>query len=286
MTLPRSVAQLQQDQVVLELESIDRLHLNAYVPKLTSAAGVAGFLRGHLGHRFASTKYAGEMTERFVAQMQDFLRREDIELVRFQKGQRKDDVMQERLRHFQASEGVVFVGVAQEKVRVPRTIRKHLSSGGTIPWIIYSTAMINVYYCYCLDRDFGPFFLKFASYFPYPAKLCLNGHEYLKRQLAQTGAPLRPWTTACSPAPMALGHSRSVNASPPRRSSGFFASGWPDCRIPSPPPTGARAIAMNSRCCKPSSPSHRCGIGVPVAVAFSRKSFGRIWIWAVPNRSS
>ncbi|MBV5335795.1 hypothetical protein JZU48_01945, partial [bacterium] len=77
--------------------------------------------------------YAGEMTERFVAQMQDFLRREDIELVRFQKGQRKDDVMQERLRHFQASEGVVFVGVAQEKVRVPRTIRKHLSSGGTIP---------------------------------------------------------------------------------------------------------------------------------------------------------
>lgn len=187
MTLPRSVAQLQQDHVVLELESIDRLYLNAYVPKLTSAAGVAGFLRGHLGHRFASTKYAGEMTERFVAQMQDFLRREDLELVRFQKGQRKDDVMQERLRHFKASEGVVFVGVAQEKVRVPRTIRKHLSSGGTIPWIIYSTAMINVYYCYCLDRDFGPFFLKFASYFPYPAKLCLNGHEYLKRQLAQTG---------------------------------------------------------------------------------------------------
>jgi hypothetical protein len=167
MTLPRSVAQLQQDHVVLELESIDRLYLNAYVPKLTSAAGVAGFLRGHLGHRFASTKYAGEMTERFVAQMQDFLRREDLELVRFQKGQRKDDVMQERLRHFKALEGVVFVGVAQEKVRVPRTIRKHLSSGGTIPWIIYSTAMINVYYCYCLDWDFGPFFLKFASYFPY-----------------------------------------------------------------------------------------------------------------------
>ena len=35
--------------------------------------------------------------------------------------------------------------------------------------------------------DFGPFFLKFCSYFPYNAKLCLNGHEYLKRQLTKQG---------------------------------------------------------------------------------------------------
>ncbi len=46
-----------------------------------------------------------------------------------------------------------------------------------------STAMPNHYYVYILDRDFGPLFLKFCSYFPYPAKLCLHGHEWLKRQL-------------------------------------------------------------------------------------------------------
>ena len=38
-----------------------------------------------------------------------------------------------------------------------------------------------------MHSDFGPFFLKFCSYFPYNAKLCLNGHEYVKRQLAQQG---------------------------------------------------------------------------------------------------
>ena len=38
-----------------------------------------------------------------------------------------------------------------------------------------------------LDRDFGPFFLKFCSYFPYNAKLCWNGHEYAKCQLRQEG---------------------------------------------------------------------------------------------------
>lgn len=40
---------------------------------------------------------------------------------------------------------------------------------------------------YCFDRDFGPFFLKFCSYFPYNAKLCLNGHEYAKQQMRQQG---------------------------------------------------------------------------------------------------
>ena len=49
--------------------------------------------------------------------------------------------------------------------------------------------MVNVYYFYCLDRDFGPFFIKFCSYFPYSAKLCLNGHEYLKHQLIQRKIP-------------------------------------------------------------------------------------------------
>ncbi|MGH9448389.1 MAG: hypothetical protein ACRD3O_22125, partial [Terriglobia bacterium] len=50
-----------------------------------------------------------------------------------------------------------------------------------------STALVNHYYFYCVDRDFGPFFLKFCGYFPHNAKLCLNGHEYVKRQLAKEG---------------------------------------------------------------------------------------------------
>jgi len=47
--------------------------------------------------------------------------------------------------------------------------------------------MVNHYYFYCIDEDFGPFFLKFCSYFPYNAKLCINGHEYVKCQLAKEG---------------------------------------------------------------------------------------------------
>ena len=185
MKVTHSLAELQKEHVVLELECIDRMYLNAHVPKLTSEAGIAAFCRGYLGHRFASTKQAVEMTQRFVRSIEALIQREGLELIRFQKGQRKDQVLQDRLSRFPKDEGVIFVGVAQEKVRGPRTTRKRLESGGTIPWIIYSTALVNVYYFYCRDRDFGPFFLKFCSYFPYSAKLCLNGHEYLKRQLTQ-----------------------------------------------------------------------------------------------------
>ena len=185
MNIAPTVAELQQENVIEELECIDRMYLNAYVPRLTSANGVAAYFRGFLGHRFASTKSAAGKTDAFVRKIMEFVQGEKVELVRFVKGVRKDEVMKRYLRKFAGREGVLFVGVAQEKARVPRTIRKRFGDGGSIPWIDYSTAMVNFYYFYCIDADFGPFFVKFCSYFPYTMKLCLNGHEYLKRQLQE-----------------------------------------------------------------------------------------------------
>ncbi|MFL6222335.1 MAG: hypothetical protein ACJ75K_05795 [Actinomycetes bacterium] len=46
---------------------------------------------------------------------------------------------------------------------------------------------VTVYYFYVLDGDFGPGFIKLCSYFPYPAKVWLNGHEWAKRQAAKAG---------------------------------------------------------------------------------------------------
>lgn len=65
--------------------------------------------------------------------------------------------------------------------------RRNQETGCTYPWLVPSTAMVNQIYFYCVDSDFGPFLLKFCTYFPYNAKLCLNGHEHLKRQLDNKG---------------------------------------------------------------------------------------------------
>ena len=86
----------------------------------------------------------------------------------------------------------MFIGKAQEKAPVFRTERRrNVKTGATYPWLVRSTAMVNQFYFYAVDRDFGPFFLKFCTYFPYNAKLCINGHEYVKRQLGAAGHRFR-----------------------------------------------------------------------------------------------
>lgn len=136
MKIPNSIATLQQKNIRYELECVDRMYLNCYVPQLTSAAGVASYFRNYLGHRFASTKAAVENGKRFCRAILDFAEDLEIPVVRFQKGRRKDDIMQKRLRKFKEVQGVVFIGIAQEKATVPRTIRKRFGEG-TIPWIDY-----------------------------------------------------------------------------------------------------------------------------------------------------
>src|SRR5262249_9384332 len=117
-----------------------------------------------------------------------FVGKNDIPLPPFVKGQRKDDVAAKYRAAFKEREGVLFVGCAQEKTPVLRTEKRtNPTTGKKYPWIVRSTAMFSHYYFYCIDEDFGPFFLKFCSYFPYNAKLSLNGHEYVKRQLAKEG---------------------------------------------------------------------------------------------------
>jgi len=188
MSVPRSVAEIMSRHVTLEVESIDRMYLNVYQPLLQCEGQVAAFFRSHRGHTFASSALMDPMSKAFIASVERFARQQQIPLISFAKGQRKEDVALEYRAKFQGAEGILFVGKAQEKTPVFRTEkRKNPKTGQAYPWIVKSTAMVNHFYFYGIDADFGPFFLKFCTYFPYNAKLCINGHEYAKRQLAKEG---------------------------------------------------------------------------------------------------
>ncbi len=193
MTLAQSVADILRDHVTLEVEGIDRMYLNAVVPLLQSERGIAWFFREYRGHHFASSALMAPMTRAFVEALEGYARSEGVEVVAFEKKQRKEDVAAEYRARFCGEEGVLFVGKAQEKASVFRTERRrNPKTGASYAWLYRSTAMVNQYYFYALDRDFGPFFLKFCSYFPYNAKLCINGHEYAKRQLDRRGIRYEP----------------------------------------------------------------------------------------------
>ena len=83
--------------------------------------------------------------------------------------------------------GVVVIGVAQEKMRAFKAHK--LSGRGKAVSFDFSrqSVAVNHYYFYVQDPDWGPAFLKFGTYLPYPIKLCLNGHEWVKQQLRRAG---------------------------------------------------------------------------------------------------
>jgi len=187
MTVARSAGDVLSDHTVFEVESIDRMYLNVWVPRLAYGAGVQGFFVGHRGHHYASTALMDPMTKAFVADIHGFVTARGLELVSFGK-ERKDDLAQAFLARFAGTEGVLFVGRAQEKALVWRTQRRYNpATGEPYAWLVRSTAFINYFYFYCLDDDFGPFFLKFGTYFPYTAKLCINGNHWAQRQAAKAG---------------------------------------------------------------------------------------------------
>ena len=190
MTLPRSAGDVLSDHVVFELESLDRMYCNLYVPQLQRAEGIVGFIRGHLGRPIASTAVIAPMSRDFTARLRSFADAHDIPRLDFARGQRKDDVMHEHLARFQVAgrtEGVLFIGRAQEKNTVFRTEKRHAADGSSYPWIVRTTSVVNQFYVHCVDEDFGAFFLKFSSYFPYGAKLLINGHHYAQAQAARAG---------------------------------------------------------------------------------------------------
>jgi hypothetical protein len=203
MTLPRSAADVLAGHVLFEIEAIDRMYLNLYQPRLQHGAGIAAFFVGHRGNRFASSGLMAPMTAAFTANIGHFAAARGLDLVRFAKGQRKDEVTAGYLRRAQTDDRglvpaqVLYVGVAQEKQKVFRTVkRRNPVTGAAYPWLVPASAVVNQYYFYCVDEEFGPVCVKFSGYFPYTGRLILNGNEYAQRQAAKAGIGFTPLDNA------------------------------------------------------------------------------------------
>jgi len=188
MSVPLRVSEILEQRTTLTIEGIDRMYLNAYIRRLQTPEGVVGFFRGHRGYTFASSALMDPISKAFIGKIEEFARAEQVPVLTFEKDVRKDDVAAAMRKQFEGEEGVVFIGKAQEKSRVFRTEKRtNPKTGQKYPFIVRSRAMVKYYYFYILDVDFGPFFIKFSTYFPYTAKVCLNGHEWLKQQLTGQG---------------------------------------------------------------------------------------------------
>jgi hypothetical protein len=83
---------------------------------------------------------------------------------------------------------VAAIGCAQE-FQLVWTARKRDTDPGKPPQFSFTKEQrrVSVFYLYIFDTQMGPGFIKICTYFPYPVKVWVNGHEWAKRQALKAG---------------------------------------------------------------------------------------------------
>jgi hypothetical protein len=175
--------------VGLAIECLDRIYLNGYVPNLQVGGQVVTFLTRHLGKPIPSPAVFEQIGARFRREVAAFAKAGQIPVVRFGREDRKVEVMrpyQDRLAATGRS-GVAAIGVAQEFAPVWTGYPRESTGGLPQFSFVKANRRVTCFYFYVWDEDFGPGFVKICSYFPYPVKVWVNGHEWAKRQATAAG---------------------------------------------------------------------------------------------------
>jgi len=180
-----NIHEIIRDHVSLSTTCIDRLYVNGYLPTLQTPGQLVRFLQGHLRQPIPSPALLRPLHDRLVVGVEDFARRHRIPVVPFERGQRKDDIANTYRARFKGREGVVLIGVAQERAWSFKSSKRRGDRNRNMVFFDFSRQPVYVkhYYFYLQDPEWGPAFVKIGTYLPYPVKLCLNGHEWVKQQL-------------------------------------------------------------------------------------------------------
>ena len=190
MKVPVTVSDLLDGHVGLDIECLDRIYLNGYVPNLQVSGQVVTFLTRHLGYPIPSPAIFEKIGTRFRDEVRRAAAARGVPVVRFAKGDRKIDVMRPLLAKAAATgrSQLVAVGVAQEFQRV-FTGANCAGAGEDVPRFAFGKAerRTTCFYFYVWDAEFGGAFIKICAYFPYPVKVWVNGHEWAKRQAVKAG---------------------------------------------------------------------------------------------------
>jgi hypothetical protein len=188
MAAVTTVNELLYGHVALDVECMDRIYLNGYVPTLQVGGQVVSFMTAHLGYPIPSPAIMEKIGTSFRRAVSRFAEDEHVPVVRFGKNDRKIDVMR---RHLAAQaktgrSGVAAIGVAQEFQNVFAATKRE--SAGNVAWFSFTKAdrRVTCFYFYLWDVEFGPAFIKVCAYFPYPVKVWVLWRRLHKRHYASS----------------------------------------------------------------------------------------------------
>ena len=227
---------LLRDHVTLRCRSIDRIFLQAYVPRLQAVGDVCTFLRWQRKYPIPSSAAFGKIGDAYVKEIYRFAEANHIPVVHFKKGEKKEETARPYLETA-AREGkdrVVLIGVAQEKASVWKSWPRKGQEKARHPHMDWGREMayINHFYFYLWDSEWGAAFWKTNAYAPWPIWLWLNGHEWAKRQLEKAGIAYEALDNGFRSCSDAAALQKICDRLGPGAVQSFFGRWWR--RLPSP----------------------------------------------------
>jgi hypothetical protein len=185
-------ATLLRDQVRLTCRSVDRIFLQAYLPRLQTVGMVCQFLRWQRGFVIPSSAAFAKIGDAWVAEVDKFAKANGIPVRHFGRGEKKEEIARPYIEAaaVRGHSAVALIGIAQEKAVRWRSWKARGQESAAHPHMEWGrqTAFVNHYYFYLWDAEWGPAFWKTNAYAPWPVWLWLNGHEWAKRQLAKAAS--------------------------------------------------------------------------------------------------
>jgi len=261
-----------RDHVTLTVRCLDRIYLQGYMPKLQTSGGLCYFLRDHLGHPIPSPALFRPMHDQFVNAIKTYAIEQDVPLIAFESGQDKDAIVATYRAKSTTRDGVVIIGVAQEKARAFKAHKRTGPQGGVTFDFTRQSVAVNHYYFYLQDPAWGPAFIKIGTYVPYPIKICLNGHEWVKQQLRRQRIRFESLNNGFLSCPNPVALQAACDALGPRDIQSFFDR-WSQ-RLPWPLRPEDRAAGFDHRVTL-------CQLEISLTQIFDRPIQGRHFFEAV-----
>lgn len=195
MAAVTNINEILDGHVSLEVDCVDRMLLNAYVPNLQVGGQVVSFFTRHRGNPIPSAALMQQMGNQFRREVKAYAEENGIPILRLNKPDRSrwDDRKIDHVRpYLEAAEqegrfGVVAIVSGQEFQWVFSAKNRSPKPGVASFEFVKESRRVGVYYFYVHDPEFGAGFIKICTYFPYPAKVWVNGHEWAKRQADRKG---------------------------------------------------------------------------------------------------
>jgi hypothetical protein len=190
------VSRLLAEHVSFRCTSLDRIGVAGYIPGLMYEGGVVRFLLER-GNPVPSPVILARNRDRMIAELDAMVADGELAVVRFKRGESKEEVARPWLARARAEgrTGVVLVGKSQERTAIWRGFPERSSplAGPRHPHFAYrrQAGLPDHWYFYIWDGEWGPVLVKLCPFAPYPMWVNVNGHEWVKAHLDAAGVAYR-----------------------------------------------------------------------------------------------